>query len=440
MTRRIWLDPTPAGRRYGARRIDIEPGRYFTTVTLDRDDYAYRLDSQGHTAEAELSAEFTEAVLRFLNCACDHLWVNGYPGGFSYGLGPGTVTLFVPYALADQAAEALRAAEIDGDVHELDVLAEALKVPLDDWLAPGERELRRGVDFAATPSAFLQFLRGKARARGLRLNGRAVPGAIWVRPQMPPLRRELRSRYPADYADYADPTLYVDHRDSDSVPLRPYVGARAQTTNSECTPVVFVESHARSRKNDRCPCGSARALETDDSRHVQRHMRWATGVPVPRTLTWHGENIAVVTATSPVRWRELAHKCALLPKRENGYDFASFSVGDGTPSEDNLRAYLYRLEGRVVGFVSAIDTDVAQWRSFEPPKVRPQPTDGRLRPVVNVIFTAHVWRRQGIAKELVEAIAADAELPVSEIAWNTPLSTAGSALARSTATDGAWLT
>lgn len=440
MARRIWLDSTSDGRRYGARRIDIEPGRHFTTVTLDRDDYAYRLESQGHTAEAGLAADFTEAVRRFLDCACDHLWVNGYPGGFFYGLGPSHVTLFVPYALADQAAEALRAAEIDGDLRKLDVLAETLKVPLDDWLAPGERELRRGVDFAASPSAFLQFLRGKARERGLRLNGRAVPGAVWVRPQMPPLHRELRIRYPTEYANYADPAVYVDHRDSDATPLRPYLGARAQTTSHDCTPVVFVESQARSRKHDRCPCGSAKALDTDDSRHAERHIRWATGVPVPRTLNWDRENIAVVTPTSPVRWRELAYKCALLPKRENGYDFASFAVGDGTPSEDNLRAYLYRLEGRVVGFVSVFDTDVAQWRAFEPSKVRSQPTDGRLRPVVNVIFTAHIWRRQGIAKELVEAIAADAELPVSEIAWNTPLSTAGSALAKSTSTDGAWLT
>jgi hypothetical protein len=175
-------------------------------------------------------------------------------------------------------------------------------------------------------------------------------------------------------------------------------------------------------------------------------MQWSTGVLIPRTLTWPGGSmggdIAAVTATSPIGWRKLAYACALLPKRENHYDFASFDIGDGEPVENNLRAYLYRAGRRVVGFVSVLDVSHARW--YPPPietsKAVAQPTDGQSRPVVNVIFTAAAWRRRGIAAELVNAIATDAGIPVTEVAWSTPFSTAGQALATRIAPAGVWLT
>jgi hypothetical protein len=54
------------------------------------------------------SPQFKKALERCAEAAHDHLWVAGYPGGFVGGLGPHFVALSVPFALADEACEALR--------------------------------------------------------------------------------------------------------------------------------------------------------------------------------------------------------------------------------------------------------------------------------------------------------------------------------------------
>jgi hypothetical protein len=375
--------------------------------------------------------------------------VHGYAGGFTHFTGPSLVTLNVPYLLADQAAEALRAAEMDGDLSGLQALTAALAVPLGEWLRPGEQELRRGVDFTAAPTAFLKFLRAKAEARGLRLNGRAVHGAVWVRPEMPAASAELRARYPDRFGHYPDPAVYAEQPDQaahQDAPARPYLGARSERSSRDATPVAFLPPQSSPPGSEACPCGYPGAVtDDDDPRHVQGHMQWSTGVLLPRNLDWPGGslggNIAVVTATSPIGWRKLAYACALLPRRENHYDFASFAVGDGDPAEDNLRAYLYRAGRRVVGFVSVFDTTHARWypQPIETSEAVAQPIDGQPRPVVNVIFTAAIWRRRGIAAELVTAIAADAGISVTDVAWHTPFSNAGQALADRLTPAGVWI-
>lgn len=450
MSRRIWLDPTSGGGHHSARRIDIEPNRHFTRVALDRDEYVYNARRDGRDAEVELSPQFAAALRRCSDAAYDHLWAHGYSGGFTNSIGPSHVDLNVPYSLADQAAEALRAAEMEGDVTGLDALTAALAVPLDQWLRPGDRELRRGVDFSATPTAFLTFLRAKARERGLRLNGRAIPGAVWVRPEMPAASVELRTRYPDQFAHYPDPALYADHphqADDQESPERPYVGARSSGSARDATPVKFLQPQTPPPGSEPCPCGYPGAVtDDDDPGHARGHLQWSTGVLIPSTLKWAGGSlnggIAAVTATSPLQWRKLAYACALLPKRENHYDFASFALGDGEPAENNPRAYLYRAGRRVVGFVSVFDATHARWYPLpiETSKAVAQTTAGDVRPVVNVIFTATIWRRRGVAAELAVAISAEAGIPEAGVAWSTPLSPAGQALATRTAPAGLWLT
>lgn len=438
MSSQIWLDP-PTRR---ARRIEIRLGRWFATVELNRDDYVEHARSQGHIDDVELSPEFKKALERCADAAYDHLWISGYPGGFVGGLGPHFVTLPVPFPLADEACEALRAAEMDDDVTGLDTLTTRLAIPLDSWLAPGERQLRRGIDFSGPPSALLKFLRHRAKARGLRLNGRAVPGAVWVRPDMPPAHRHLRTELPDQFAHWADPAPYAEHRDQDDEPARPYVGGRTQDDHANPDPVQFLNGQADDRHDKTCPCGFYDPWEDDNTtRHTQAHMRWATGVPVPRNVAWYGGKIAVVTATSPTAWRKLAYETALLPKRENHYDFASFSVGDGEPAEDNLRAYLYRDEAsrHVVGFVSVWDSPCNRWHPFDDKDSNVPVSRDVVRPVVNVIFTAQLWRRRRVAERLVDAVARHAGMTMTDVAWSPPFSTGGRALAQSISPPGVWL-
>jgi hypothetical protein len=68
-----------------------------------------------------------------------------------YSTGPNYITVYVPFGLAGEAAAALQAAEMDGDVTGLNALTEKLTLPLDDWLAPGERALVQGATSRAGP-------------------------------------------------------------------------------------------------------------------------------------------------------------------------------------------------------------------------------------------------------------------------------------------------
>ncbi|WP_406331748.1 hypothetical protein [Streptomyces sp. NBC_00203] len=166
------LDPDP--RDWRSRKILVRPHRWYATVELDRDGYVDTAASQGH--DPELPAAYREAVDRARDAYIDRIWYDGYSGDFSWGDGPRWVTLFVPFPHVKATVEALRVAELDHDYSRFHALADRLALPVDDWLAPGERELIRGVDFDPPPGAFLRFLRGKAKKCGVRLNGRGTAG------------------------------------------------------------------------------------------------------------------------------------------------------------------------------------------------------------------------------------------------------------------------
>ena len=77
-----------------------------------------------------------------------------------------------------------------------------------------------------------------------------------------------------------------------------------------------------------------------------------------------------------------------------------------------------------------------RWHAFD---AAPQPQSSiSERPVISVIFTADLWRRRGVGRTLVEAVAADAGIDVTELAWSGPLSIGGRALAKSISPLGIW--
>ncbi|WP_203794764.1 hypothetical protein, partial [Actinoplanes derwentensis] len=194
----IFLDPPPYSWR--TRKISIRPARWYVVVELDRDGYA---DTHGAEA-AVLPAGVVEAADRLRSAAMDRIYVDGYTGNFSWGSGDRTITLFMPFPYVDDAVSALRAAEEARDGSKLDSLATQLALPIDDWLSPGERQLRRGVDFDARPHTFLRFLRAKAHQQGLRLNGRATPSGVWIRPQLSRIEQLSRAAFPEEYVDRPD--------------------------------------------------------------------------------------------------------------------------------------------------------------------------------------------------------------------------------------------
>ncbi|WP_435107188.1 GNAT family N-acetyltransferase [Nocardiopsis synnemataformans] len=429
--RTTFLDPDP--RDWRSRKIHVRPFRWYATVELDRDGYVDAENARGDGAD--LPAAYKEAVGRALSVSMDRIWYDGYPGSFSYGDGSRWVTLFVPFPHVEAALEALRVAELDHDYSKLHALADRLALPIDDWLAPGERELVRGVDFAPPPGTFLRFLRGKAKKCGVRLNGRATAGSVWVRPILPPDAKQRREEFPEQYPGWVD--RWTGHVEPEGAPFRPWVGGRQQNLSAGATPVEFRAVETPS--GGKCPCGMSLQEPGDNGkRHATHHAAWTFGIRAPKNLMWWG-SLALVTTQSPITWRKLVYQVARMPQRENHYDLNSWShLGEVEVTPDNVRAYLLKANGYVIGYLAAHDTNQHHhWNLIDRSGRGDQ--DDTLRPRIDLVWVANVYRRQGVGATLVQALADDFGCKVTDVSWSTPISDAGLRLARRISPEGTWV-
>ncbi len=406
------LDPG----RWRGRKIWLTRYQRYTYVELNRD---YWVDA--NPGADKLPDDYAAALERCREAAINRLWVDGYTGGFGYGTGGRFIVLFMPHAHVKQAVTALKAAEMRGDIGPLWRLAAKLAPPLDDWLSPGERRLSVGSDFTCSPSQMLTFLRGEARRRGLRLNGRTDGPYLWIEPTRDALQslvREVALPAPDPYPLIA------------SMARRPDPGPRRRASRS--TPVRFVDAARVGAPGD-CPCGGS-----SSDNHDRLHMLWREGVPIPKTAFFRRE-VAVVETTTPRQWRKLAYECARVAKRDGGYDFSSFDspAAEPEPSPDRLRAYLFRAGGRAVGFLSVMDSHRNAWLDFAAGKTSDAVES--VRPRVNLIFVAERWRRQGVATSLVTAMAEDSGVPLDAVSWGMPFTREGRKLAGSLHPAGAWI-
>lgn len=419
-------------RTWRGRTIDVRPLRWYAAVVLDRDGYVDTLNARGE--DSQPPEAFLEAVRRFNDIGCDRIWHDGYTGGFLSGDGARGVTLYTPFTHVQPACEALRAAELDHDYTLLHDLAEQLALPIGDWLAPGERQLLRGTDFLSPPALFLRFLRAKAHQRGLRLNGRAEAGSVWVRPTLPRLAKLIRETYPEQYPGWVD--RWSGHVDPDGTPWRPWVGAREQDLSRGALPVSFLPATAPDI--GRCPCGFSQTALGGEDVHREHHSQWAFGIRVPENALWVYD-LVVVTSQSPIAWRRLTERMGRLPRRENGYDFNSWShVGEAEETPERLRAYLLRADDHVVGYLAAHDTDHHIWWELDEKSKYGESNDA-VRPRIDMIWAAETYRRHGVGKTLVQALAKDSGCEVSDLSWSSPVSNAGRRLARRLSPGGIWV-
>lgn len=175
----------------------------------------------------------------------------------------------------------------------------------------------------------------------------------------------------------------------------------------------------------------------DDEQHRQHHLQWSLGVPVPKNVPWHHGNVALVTTRSSKAWRSLARRVALIPKRENGYDFPSWDIGE-TPLESdvNKRAYLLRNGSHVIGYLTVSDLDLHSWWNFTGYE---RSTIDAIRPCIDLIWVASVHRGKGAAGALVTLMAEDFGCQVGDVSWSYPVSEAGERLARRMSPQGIWV-
>lgn len=196
----IFIDPESSP--HCRRRITTAPidrARKFMLVQLDRDGYVD--DAPFIGAPIQLNPGFLEAANRCCRAGVDRIWFRGYTQEFRYSTYERSVNLFVPCEYVEEAVDALRAAELDGQMAKLDALATKLAVPFDDWSALGERTFHHGVDFPCRPAHFLRLLRGSAESRGLRLRGHVHGESVriavtpeTVRERIARIRRHLSIR------------------------------------------------------------------------------------------------------------------------------------------------------------------------------------------------------------------------------------------------------
>lgn len=429
--RTIYLDRDRRDLR--TRKIHVGAYRWYATAELDRDGYVDYLISRGDSAD--LPSAYTEAVAKAENTSIDRIWYDGYPGAFVSSNGPRWVILPVPFAHIEAAVEALRSAELHHDYSGLHALADELTLPVEDWLAPGERELIRGVDFSVPPGVFLNFLRGKAKKSGLRLNGRATRGSVWVRPTLPLAEKLEREQFPERYPGWVDRwTGYVEPEDT---PFRPWVGSREQNLSLGAHPVQF--QRVQTPSGGKCHCGmNLRASWDDGKGHAAHHAMWAIGVRPPKNLDWFGD-LAVVTTESPIAWRKLAYQMGRMPQKENGYDFNSWShLGEPEKTPDNVRAYLLKANGYVIGYVAAHDVSQhRRWDLLDGSNYGDR--DDTLRPSIDLIWVAGSYRSKGVGATLVQALVDHSGCQVTDASWSGPISDAGRRLARRISPEGIWV-
>ncbi|MGW5099196.1 GNAT family N-acetyltransferase [Streptomyces sp. NPDC004100] len=428
--RTIYLDPDT---RRLSRKINVRAHRWYATVEVDRDNYVDAATARGQ--EAELPSAYKEALDRVRLASTDRIWCDGYPGDFSWAESARWITVPTQFSQVEPTIEALRVAEIEHEYGQLHALADQLKLPIEKWLSPGERELVRGIDFQSPPQAFLNFLRGQSKRRGLRLNGRATAGSVWVRPTLPPIQKTIREMYRDQYPGWVD--RWSGYVESEDAPVRPWVGGRDQNLSLGAEPVRF--DNVDMETADDCPCGMSLNDQWDVGKvHSAHHAAWTFGIRVPKNLMWPG-NLAVVKPNSPISWRKLAAKAGRMPMKENHYDFNSWGyVDEPEEASENDRAFLLQANDHVIGYL--VGTDVSehiQWDLIDGSRYGVK--DDTLRPRIGLIWIAGSYRRQGLGSKLVQALADDFGCQVEDVSWSTPISDAGRHLARQLSPGGIWV-
>ncbi|MGW1892207.1 GNAT family N-acetyltransferase [Streptomyces sp. NPDC002004] len=128
-----------------------------------------------------------------------------------------------------------------------------------------------------------------------------------------------------------------------------------------------------------------------------------------------------------------------MPQKENHYDFRSWShLDEPEVTPDNMRAYLLKTNGYVIGYLAAHDAGQhRRWDLSDGSRLGDE--DDILRPRIIRIWVADVYRHQGVGATLVQALADDFGCQVADVSWSTPVSDAGRRLARRLSPQGIWV-
>jgi GNAT superfamily N-acetyltransferase len=168
----------------------------------------------------------------------------------------------------------------------------------------------------------------------------------------------------------------------------------------------------------------------------------SVGIPIPALdPPWpeSGKIVMVTSRDAPLGWRRLAHAVA-AEAQAGGHSFplAERSLGpDG--GERDRTAFLYRHADGVCGYLCLASRLTTGYRSPSAGYGDALEAERISRPCIMVIWVHAQLRRQGVARQLVEAAAGHASVAPSGLAWAEPFTDRGYLLAQSIAPDGLWI-
>jgi GNAT superfamily N-acetyltransferase len=189
-------------------------------------------------------------------------------------------------------------------------------------------------------------------------------------------------------------------------------------------------------ERDGCPCGTGEGYFGSRARHAYWHLEWDRGVPLPSGVYWW-DSVVMLTGESSVREIKIAYKLGRLFQREQHYDFPMVPEARSWHRSGLLTTvHIAVHHERAVGIV--ISEPAMRWGSWDgsAEEVRFDILSTEPVPVVAGVFVCRSYRRHGLATALVSALAEDANLPVKDLVWGPPFSTAGRELALSLADGG----
>lgn len=187
----------------------------------------------------------------------------------------------------------------------------------------------------------------------------------------------------------------------------------------------------------KCGMGYVPGLPEDEAEHARYCDLMVSGPPMgilegARIIWTKGDDrIILVTDSSPIDQRKLAHEVSTCANREMSYDGGIYRHYD-PPDERQIQIFLYVRASRAVGML-LVEKRTKVWRCTwngdETPVCVEQPE------IVSLWSVGFVWvhrqhRQAGIAYVLFAEAIRTLELGENEIGWYTPFSEDGEAFVR----------
>lgn len=176
------------------------------------------------------------------------------------------------------------------------------------------------------------------------------------------------------------------------------------------------------------------------AKHAWNHKRFVEGIKISRAANEAGvacEGISAVRVIDRTAAVKLVHQLALTFKRYFHYDFVQFPERKEREWDDDwwehrTTAFVFAREGMAVGHVIVRKRERA-W-VFDRQKNRytlEEAHEGAFWTIEQIMVCLNA-RRQGIAKQLIDAAAEHYQMEPHAFSWETPFSPEGFALAQAT--------